>query len=381
MAANGFNAVCTYTVLPSWLLDTLQRHGLYIMVGLPQGVCSVLLKKEHDRQTRQSPGKLRPYTLLAGIFVSGLFVYLSVRKVDLSESLQVLSSLDPRWLVAAMLVYLCVALPIRTLRWRLILRDQKLLSLKDTLVPTYVGYMANHVLPARLGELYRAHFLGRRVQMKRSGVLGSIVVERTFDGLMLVGIVLLLLFLFPQAQFIGGAALAMALVFLALAAGILFYGFTTARTNRIIDKALGLLPQKLEQLVGLRIESFLKGIRGVSTARRSLAVGLYTICAWFFEASAIALVLGSFQISLTLSGFILVYALSGLATTLPAAPGYVGPYQYAFVLSLGVSGISEETALAVSVATELTLFGSVTVIGLALLWRDQLRVSTGRSRP
>src|SRR3712207_3404623 len=35
MAANGLNAVRTYTVPPRWLLDSAQRHGLYVMVGLP----------------------------------------------------------------------------------------------------------------------------------------------------------------------------------------------------------------------------------------------------------------------------------------------------------------------------------------------------------
>ena len=336
-----------------------------------------MLSKED--QARQTSAKARLYAL-AGILISVLFVYLAVRNVDLSESLRVLGSLDPRWLVAGMLVYVLIAMPIRALRWRLILREQKLLSLKEVLVPIFVGYMVNNLLPARIGELYRAHFLSRRARMSRSGAVASIVVERTFDGLMLVVMILLLFFLFPQAQFLSDAALAMALVFLALAAGIVIYGFATARMNRAIARVLGLLPQKLQQSVNLRLEFFLKGIRGVSTTGRYLTVSLYTVCAWFFEACAIALVLGSFRISLTLSGFVLVYALSGLATTLPSGPGYVGPYQYAFVLSLGASGISEETALAVSLATQLALFGSVTVIGLALLWRDQLRPDGPRPR-
>jgi GT2 family glycosyltransferase len=35
MAANGVNAVRTYTVPPRWLLDSAERHGLRVMVGLP----------------------------------------------------------------------------------------------------------------------------------------------------------------------------------------------------------------------------------------------------------------------------------------------------------------------------------------------------------
>jgi uncharacterized membrane protein YbhN (UPF0104 family) len=76
-------------------------------------------------------------------------------------------------------------------------------------------------------------------------------------------------------------------------------------------------------------------------------------------------------------GFVLVFALVALSTTLPSGPGYVGPLQYAFVLSLGTFAVSRETALAVSVATQLALLGSVTFIGLALLLKEQLRAPDG----
>ncbi len=307
---------------------------------------------------------------LSSILVSVLFVYLAVRRVDLSESLQVLGSIDLWWLLAGTLVYLLLALPIRAVRWRRILRNQKTLAFGEALIPLLVGQMAIYVLPARTGELYRAHFLGQRAKMSRSSVVGSIVVERTFDIMILVGMMLLLFLLFPQAEFLGGAALATTLTFLALAAGILFYGVAPDRTHGIIDKMLSLLPQKLGQFINLRLQLFMNGIRGISTTRSISVLGFYTICAWLLEACAIALVLGSFGVLLTLSGFVLVYALSTLATILPSGPGYAGPYQYAFILSLGASGISQETALAVSLAVQIALFGSVTVVGLILLWRE-----------
>ena len=90
-------------------------------------------------------------------------------------------------------------------------------------MPVFVGYMANNLLPARAGELYRAHFLGRRVRMSRSGAAASIVVERAFDGVMLVLFILLSYFLFPGEGFLSAAALLTGLLFLALAAAIVLY--------------------------------------------------------------------------------------------------------------------------------------------------------------
>lgn len=297
---------------------------------------------------------------------------MAVRRVDLSESVRVLKTVQPGWLAAAMVVYLS-NFPVRALRWRRILWSQKALSPREILVPVLVGHMANNVLPARTGEIYRAHFLGRRVRMSRSGAVGSIVVERTLDGLMLVVVILSVLVLFPQTQFLGGVALATGTVFLVLAAGILFYGFATDGSDRTLEKALSLLPHRVEKLVGPRLESFLKGIRGVTTVRGYLEAGVYTVLIWAMEAGAIALVIVSFGVTLPPGGYFLVFALASLGTTLPSGPGYIGPYQYAFVLGLGVFAVSREEALAISVAAQVALLGSITVIGLVLLWREQFR--------
>jgi glycosyltransferase 2 family protein len=98
---------------------------------------------------------------LAGVLISALFLYLAVRKVDFADSVRILGTTQLGWLLVATLIYLSAFL-VRALRWRRILRDQKALSLKETVVPVFLGYMANHLLPARAGEIYRAHVLGRR---------------------------------------------------------------------------------------------------------------------------------------------------------------------------------------------------------------------------
>ena len=51
-----------------------------------------------------------------------------------------------------------------------------------------IGLMANNVAPARVGELVRAYLLGERESMSKSTALGTIAVDRAFDGLTLVAI-------------------------------------------------------------------------------------------------------------------------------------------------------------------------------------------------
>jgi uncharacterized membrane protein YbhN (UPF0104 family) len=150
--------------------------------------------------------------------------------------------------------------------------------------------------------------------------------------------------------------------------------------HRVTDKVLRMLPQRLEKFVGHQLKSFLQGIRGVSTVGGCLEVIVCTVLIWALETSAVALVVISFGVTLPLSGYLLLQALAALSTALPSGPAYIGPYQYAFVIALGFFAISRETALAISVATQFALLGSITVIGLVLLWREQLRAGPLPSR-
>ncbi len=162
--------------------------------------------------------------------------------------------------------------------------------------------MANNVLPARAGEIYRAHFLGRRARMSRSGVAASIVVERTFDGLMLVCAILLVFVLFPQDRYLGTTALVTGAIFLGLAAGILFYTLKAEKAHPAIDRGLGLLPRALRERLTGRVRYFLQGIQGISTVGGFLGAGIYTAVVWVLDGCAIALVVASFGVGLPPSG-------------------------------------------------------------------------------
>lgn len=174
--------------------------------------------------------------------------------------------------MAATLVFLS-SFPVRALRWRLILRVQRVLPLRELLAPVFVGYMTNNVLPARAGEIYRAHFLDRHAGISRSGVATGIVVERAFDGLMLVCAILFVFVAFPKEDYLGATALVAGLVFLALAGGILFYSLKVDWAHRAIERALELLPQALRKRLVSRLGSFLQGIRGHLDGERAATEG------------------------------------------------------------------------------------------------------------
>src|SRR5205807_9039001 len=77
---------------------------------------------------------------------------------------------------------------LRTMRWRFILSSAARAPL-TTLFPVLImGFATNNLLPVRLGEIWRAYLLGRKQNVRKTLVLASVVVERVFDGITLIAL-------------------------------------------------------------------------------------------------------------------------------------------------------------------------------------------------
>src|SRR6202043_3675534 len=79
---------------------------------------------------------------------------------------------------------------LRAFRYHFILLSRISISAWELFPILSIGYMANNLLPARAGELVRAYVLGERHHVSKMFSLGTIAVERLFDGLALIGILI-----------------------------------------------------------------------------------------------------------------------------------------------------------------------------------------------
>src|SRR5881394_875782 len=122
-----------------------------------------------------------------GIAISVASIWILIHSVDLDAAFAVLRTASPAW-IAAMLVTATIDIAARGARWRTLLAPIAPLRYRRVLGYTYIGYLANNVLPARLGELYRSHALGEGEGVSRPTVLGTVVVERVVDTVMVVAI-------------------------------------------------------------------------------------------------------------------------------------------------------------------------------------------------
>ena len=128
---------------------------------------------------------------ILGVVITLVCLVLAFYRVNVDELLGALATANYLLVLPALLLWL-VGYMARTLRWRAILAGARPGSLGSLFGVLMVGFATNNLLPARLGEIARAYLLRRRTGLRKTFVLASIVLERVFDGLALVAVILLL---------------------------------------------------------------------------------------------------------------------------------------------------------------------------------------------
>ena len=157
------------------------------------------------------------WRLWIGLAVSGLFLLLLLFRVDREEIVSALSNANYLYVVPAIALYF-VAVYFRAIRWSYLLSPIGRFPVSRLFPVVIIGYMANNLLPARLGELVRSYYLARRETVSGSTALATVAVERLYDGVALLFFAaisapaLLLLGLFQgTGDFSRGAALVFAI--------------------------------------------------------------------------------------------------------------------------------------------------------------------------
>lgn len=279
-----------------------------------------------------------------GIGISAVALALVVRSVDLGVAWESLRRADARW-VLLLLAFVAADILLRAIRWRVLLGPVAVVSLRSALASLLVGYLANNVLPARLGEIVRSHDLGRRTGISRSTILGTIVVERVVDTLVVVAIAAVAILVLSVRGIVAsavmvGAAVA-ALLVVAIAVGIAAHRLPGAeRVAAVIARRRRIHGVLVRLRVGLSIA---RALPTMATAV-VLSVGSWSCTVLAFAAAA-----QSVGVEPTIGQAALLAAGTNLATAIPAAPGYVGTFELAAVTIATSVGIQREVALAFAV--------------------------------
>lgn len=308
-----------------------------------------------------------------GLAVGSALLWLALREVNFAQLRATAASLDPALLLSATLLY-WLALGLRVLRWQCLLRQlapAPLPAVAETLV---VGYAVNNVLPARLGEVARAAYAKRRLGIGRAQVFGSIVIERVLD---LCAILACLGGGLTLMHFAGHGAWLANFELLACNAGAII-GVALLLIAALRAGALGRLP--LPSQIHALGHDFCVGIASLNRRSARLSV-LLSAAIWCFEVAALSQTFAALAIQLELGQAMLMMGLASLSTLVPTAPGYLGTYQLVFAIGMRAFGLPEAAGIVAAAAVQACLFGSVTIVGAAILGWRSLRSTLGFSRP
>ncbi len=321
--------------------------------------------------------------------MSVVFIWLAVRGLQLDQFWGAIRSANYWWLIPGIAIYF-MAVWARAWRWHYLLRPIKDVPTATVFPITTIGYMGNNIYPARAGEVLRAVVLKRREGVSVSASLATIVVERIFDGVVMLGFVFVnlpeLARLTADSGFIGniqqvaiigtGVFFGALLIFLLAA---MFPAVTARAGGWFIDR---FLPEKLREKVTGLMHRFLDGLASLRSPLNILMVFVTSVVLWLLETGKYWFVMHAFDFHVSFFALMLMNGIVNLATTIPSAPGYIGTFDAPGIAVLTAYGVSQATAAGYTLVLHVALWLPITLVGAYFLtregihWSDRLRAET-----
>ena len=333
---------------------------------------------------------MKKWQFWLGVFISVLFIWLALRGLRLDQFWQAVKSANYWWLVPGVAVYF-VAVWARAWRWHYLLHSVKDIPTQEMFPITTIGYMGNNIYPARAGEVLREVVLKRRQGVSVSASLATIIVERIFDGVVMLGFVFVnlpeLARLTSSSGFVGniqqvavigtGIFLGALLVFLLAA---MFPASSNTLGTWLVQH---MLPLRLREQVISLMRKFLGGLASLRSPLSILMVFVTSVIIWLLETGKYWLVMHAFDFHVSFFALMLMNGIVNLATTIPSAPGYIGTFDAPGIAVLVAYGVDQATAAGYTLVLHVALWLPITLLGAYFLtregfrWSDSLRSEAG----
>ncbi|MEM7331503.1 MAG: lysylphosphatidylglycerol synthase transmembrane domain-containing protein [Chloroflexota bacterium] len=314
---------------------------------------------------------MKKWQIWIGVLISAIFLWLAFRGLDFEEAWQNAQNANYLWLIPSVGVYF-IGVWVRTWRWDFMLRPLKHIPVARLFPVVVIGYMGNNIYPLRAGEVLRSYVLKQREDIPMGASLATVVVERVFDGLVM------LMFVFAALPFapIPGQLFQQTVIFASFAfftALIVFFAIA-AFPKRFLKIATWVthtfLPKKVHAPLLDFTERFLNGLESLRNFRNVLMIFFTSIIIWLLETVKYWFVMQAFDFSVTFFALMLMNGIVNLATTIPTAPGYVGTFDLPGIAVLTQYGVPENIATPYTLVLHIALWLPITLLGGIYMLRE-----------
>jgi len=292
-----------------------------------------------------------------GVAVGAALLFLSIKDVSWSEVKGEVAGITYAWILVAVFSY-WIELGLRIVRWSVLLSHLQPPVPRHQIAIAFIsGYAANNVLPAKLGEAFRADLLGRLADVSRLTAFGSIIVERLFDMVLVLSMTAWGVFLVTTTHLdtledvTNGLTLLVAPIVILV---ILVYFLVARKDNRLNVRI---------RTLSVKVQNLLQGLHVLGDSSSYLRLLTSTLVIWLLNCLAMWAIMMALDVQLNVNQTILLIGITGISAAIPAAPAGIGTLQYAFYITAVLFEFSSSAALVASVIVQIVLLGSATVVG------------------
>ncbi|MCK4574320.1 MAG: flippase-like domain-containing protein [candidate division Zixibacteria bacterium] len=319
---------------------------------------------------------------LLGLAISAVLIWVLFRNIDFGKLVQALKGADYIWLVPnVMLIVLTMYL--RAWRWKFMIDPIKRVGFPDLLASTCVGFMANNVLPLRLGEFVRAYSLASQdKEITKSASLATIFVERTVFDLGALLIIFGTIVWFSDSlrdqvndSMIVATNMAIVIALVGLIA-MLVMALKPNQVGNLLTRYLFFLPDRVKELIKGVILKFSHGLQFLTDFRAVILVTLHTFLIWFVMGVSNYFVFLAFDFDIPFDASFVLLVVVSIMILAPSTPGFLGVYHSGVVISLSLYGITDERALSCALVLHAAQYITVTLMGFYFLKKRHLSLKT-----
>ncbi len=268
----------------------------------------------------------------------------------------------------------------RALQWRYVLGRVRRLPAGGMFRILMVGFFANTVLPARLGELVRAYLLARKYNLSKGTALGSVIVERLMDAAILFLLLASLSILIPTkiAGLTAGITTGFA-VYVGLVGFFVLFHFNRNAAVKIIKATVGGISKRAAVKAVNFIDKFIHGLSCFRSPGNLAKAFMYSAAVWALIACSFYFVNLGFKFTKPLPVYapFLLLAIENIAVAVPSSPGFIGTMEWGLIAGLKIirPAISRHEALSYAVIVHVVQLLPAVVFGLYYLWTEHLTIA------
>jgi glycosyltransferase 2 family protein len=302
--------------------------------------------------------KVRLIQLVIGLACTLFFLAIAFYRVQLGAVSAALAGADPFWIAAAMLIY-AANLAVRAWRWQIILRPVAAIPYPIVARALLVGYGLNAIMPARLGELFRAEFFKKTYGLPRVWGLTSIIIERLFDGITVIGCLGVGL-LFAAAARPNAGLLIKVLVTGSVLFGVLLVA-AVYLSGSVMSRIVGRFPGLSRHMAMVQ-----QGFEILRTWRTLEVIGI-TLIIYVPDAFTLWFLVKAVGLTLGFSDTLVLLGAASLSTIVPSGPAFLGTLQFAYALAVEFAGGARALGIAAATLAQLCLLLPLAVIAGAII--------------